>query len=114
MLVFHGAAATVARVLSDYERLAEVLLCASMHASHETHGHRGSRPSCRSSPKQQAAVQRLLSYLDRQRHSGTLFNTQAWVTCAEAAMRITVELRLFSPKRLHHVVVAKHICERSP
>jgi hypothetical protein len=115
MLVFHGAAATVARSTIEYERLAEVLLCASMHAQHQARGRpTNEKPSCRSSPRQMEAVQRLLSHLDSQRHTGTLFNTQAWVTCAEAAMRIAVDLRVFAPKRLFHAVVARVVCVSGP
>jgi hypothetical protein len=109
MLIYHGAAATVARSTIDYERLAEVLLCASMHARHEVHN--GNKtPSCRSSQRQKDAVQHLLSHLDSQRHTGTLFNTQVWVTCVEAAMRIAVELRVFAPKRRFHAVVEGVVC----
>jgi hypothetical protein len=110
MLVFHGAAATVARTAEEYEQLAEALLCASMHAHHRAQGSSSDEPSCRSSPQQQAAAQRLLAHLDSQRHTGTLFNTQAWVTCAEVAMRMAVDLRAFAPQRLHHAVVARRAC----
>jgi len=110
MLVFHGAAATVARTASDYERLAEVLLCSSMHARYLAFNRSIQKPACRSPPRQMAAVQRLLSHLDKQRDSGTLFNTQAWVTCAEVAMHMAVDLRSFAPKRLQHIVVARGVC----
>ena len=113
MLVYHGAAATVARSATDYERLAEALLCADLHARHEAHGEGSRKPSCRSSPRQADAIQRLLLHLDSHRHTGTLFNTQAWVTCAEAALRMAVDLRAFAPKRLHHAVVARHVCAPS-
>ncbi len=114
MLVYHGAAVTVARSMIEYERIAEVLLCASMHARHQLQSPRRAKPSCRSSPRQMDAVQRLLSHLDNQRHTGTLFNTQSWVNCAEAAMRIAVDLRAFAPKRLYHAVVAQVACVPIP
>jgi len=114
MLVFHGAQATVARTASEYERLAEVLLCTSMHTSHQARGGNISAPLCRASPSQKAAAQRLLLHLDAQRHSGTLFNTQAWVTCAEAAMRMAVDLRALSPRRMPHIVVARRVCALVP
>jgi hypothetical protein len=110
MLMFHGAAVTVSRTISEYEKLAEALLCAGTHALHQEHGRDSREPACRSSPQQQAASQRLLSHLDSQRYSGTLFDTQAWVTCAEVAMRMTVDLRSFAPPRLHHVIVAQQVC----
>ena len=121
MLVFHGADATVARTVQEYERLAEVLLCTSMHTSYKEGGGGSSKnsssknsssspPSCRTSAPQLAAAHRLLQHLDAQRHTGTLFNTQAWVTCAEVAMRMAVDLRAFAPQRLHHAVVARRAC----
>ena len=113
--VFPGAGTTVARTISEYERLAEVLMCASMQANYQVHGESSSNisssaPSCRVSASQKTAAHHLLSHLDSQRHMGTLFNTQAWVACMEAAMRMTVDLRTLLPGRMPHIVVARHVC----
>lgn len=81
-----------------------------MHARYVALEMSGEQPRCPASRQQKAAVERLLSHLDEQRHSGTLFKTQTWVTCAEVAMNMAVDLRSFAPRRLHHIVVARHAC----